>query len=127
MFTLRPTRTLAGLLSLLTNLPTMSSSRAPASSLHPGSILDVALTEYKNDIGKDLLSHPLSIELQQCDSVDGILAILQQQTNALEQLRDRNRELTKWVSSSVNILCSISAILSDGVSLVRLRTRFCDY
>ena len=127
MFTLRPTRTLAGLLSSLTNFPTMSSSQAPASSLHPGSILDVALTEYKNDIGKDLLSHPLSIELQQCDSVDGILAILQRQTNALEQLRDRNRELTKWVSSSVNILCSISAILSDGVSLVRLRTRVCDY
>ena len=92
-------------------------SIAPASSMHPGSILDVALTEYRKN--EDLISHPLATELQRCDSVDAILAILQRQANTLEQLRDRNRELTKWVSSSVNILCSISAILGDGVSLVR--------
>ena len=93
--------------------------------MNPGSILDVALTEYtKND---DLISHPLAKELQRCDSVDAILSILQHQANTLEQLRDRNRGLTKWVSSLVNVLCSISVILGDGVSLVRLGTRICDY
>ena len=95
-------------------------SVAPAntSSMHPGSILDVALTEYRKN--EDIVSHPLATELQRCDSVEAILAILQHQANTLEQHRDRNRELTKWVSSSVNVLCSISAILGDGVRLVRL-------
>ena len=96
-------------------------SQAPVSSSQPGSILDVALNEYKKNTGKDLLSHPLSVELQPCDSVDSILAVLQRQANTLEQLRDGNRGLMKWISSSVNILYSISATLGDGVSLVRVR------
>jgi hypothetical protein len=95
-------------------------SRAPDSSLHSASILDVALNEYKKNTGNDLLSHPLSAELQGCDSVDGILAILQRQANTFEQGRDSNRRLMKWISPSVHILYSFSAALGDGVSLVRL-------
>ena len=59
-------------------------SIAPASTMRPGSILDVALAEYRKN--EDLLSHQLAIELQNCDSVDDILAILQRQVNTLEQL-----------------------------------------
>ena len=113
--------------NLLVNCTMSFPSRAPASSLHPASILDVALSEYRKITEKDLLSHPLAIELQRCDSIDGILAILQRQGNSFEQLRDGNRGLMKWVSSSVNILHSICPILGDGVGLVRLRNRICDY
>ena len=102
-------------------------SQASVSSLHPTSILDVALNEYRKNTGKDLLSHPLAIELWHCSSVDGILAILQRQTSTLEQHRDGNQGLMKWISPSVNILYSISDTLGDGVSLVRLRKRICGY
>jgi hypothetical protein len=95
-------------------------SQAPDPSLYPASILDVALNEYRKNTGNDLLSHPLAIELQRCDSVGDILAILQCQANTFEQLRDSNRGLMKWISSSVNILYAISATLGDGVGLVRL-------
>ncbi|KAH8991189.1 hypothetical protein EDB92DRAFT_682783 [Lactarius akahatsu] len=98
-----------------------SLSQAPASSLHSGSILDVALNEYRKNTGKDLLSHPLAIELQRCDSVesDGILAILQRQANTFEkQCKDGNRGLMKWIRSSVYILYSFSAIIGDGVGLM---------
>ena len=96
--------------------------------MQPGaSILDDALNKYQKNTGQDLRSHPLAIELQSCDSVDGILAILQRQANTLEQLKDRNRGLMKWVCSSVNILYSISSTLGDGVSLVRLRKRICGH
>ena len=98
-----------------------ASSSSFSSSSHPGSTLDVALTEYRKNTGKDLLSHPLAIELQRCDSVDGILTILQRQANTLEQLRDGN-QLMNRISSSVDILISISAILGD----VRLGKRICD-
>ena len=94
--------------------------------MHRESMLDVALTEYRKNTGKDLLSHPLAIELQRCDSVDGILAILQRQANMLERLRDGNRRLMKWISPSVHILYSFSATLGDGLGLVRLRKR-CDF
>ena len=96
-------------------------SQALVASSQSGSILDVALNEYKKTTGKDLLSHPLSVELQPCDSVDSILAVLQRQANTLEQRRDGYRGLMKWISSSVNILYSVSATLGDGISLVRVR------
>ncbi|KAH9023919.1 hypothetical protein EDB85DRAFT_297475 [Lactarius pseudohatsudake] len=79
-----------------------SLSKAHTSSLHSGSILDVALNEYRKNTGNDLLSHPLAIELQRCDSVEGILAILQRQANTFEQqCRDANRGLMKWIRSSI--------------------------
>ena len=100
-------------------------SQIPIQPLPPESILAAALDEYKKNTGNDLQSHPLSAELQSCDSVHGILNILQRQANTVEKLRDRNQGIMKWVRSSVNILCSISGTLRDGASLVRLvkRTR----
>lgn len=98
----------------------LSQESGTASSSHLGSILDVALSEYKQNTGKDLLSTQLDLRL---DSVDWILAVLQNYVDALEQLRDGNRgfKLMKWISSLVHILYPISAILGDGVGLVRLR------
>jgi hypothetical protein len=107
------------------NCTMSSSSRAPTLSMLPGSVvLDVALSEYRKNM--DFLS-PLAMELQCCDSIDGILAILQRQANTIEQLKDGNKGLTEWVTSSVNILLLFSGTLGDGVSLVRhgLRTRIC--
>ena len=95
----------------------------PILPLPPESILAAALNEYKKNTGNDLQSHPLSAELQSCDSVDGILDILQRQANTVEKLRDRNRGIMKWVISSVNVLCSISATIKDGAGLVRPRKR----
>ena len=87
-------------------------------SLSSESILVVALDEYKRNTGNDLQSHPLSAELQSCDSVDGILSILQRQANTVEKHRDGNQGIMKWVRSSVNILCSVSATMGDGAGLV---------
>ena len=99
------------------------SSQVPIQPLPPESMLAAALSDYKKNTGNDLHSHPLSAELQHCDSVDGILVVLQRQVNTVEKLRDGNRGIMKWVRSSVNILCSISATLGDGAGLVRLRKR----
>ncbi|KAN0130591.1 hypothetical protein V8E53_011677 [Lactarius tabidus] len=92
-------------------------SQLPIPPQPPESILVVALYEYKKNTGNDLLSHPLAIEFQRCDSIDGILAILQRQANTFEQSRDSNRGLMKWINPSVHILYSFSAALGDGVSL----------
>ena len=102
-------------------------SQVPIPPLPPESIISAALDEYKKNTGNDLQSHPLSAELQNCDSVDGILDILQRQANTVEKLRDRNRGIMKWVVSSVNILCTISATLGDGSGLVRPQKRIYGY
>ena len=98
-------------------------SQIPIQPLPPESILATALDEYKKNTGNDLQSHPLSVELQSCDTIHGILNILQRQANTVEKLRDRNRGIMKWVISSVNILCKISATLGDGAGLVRPEKR----
>ena len=97
-------------------MPHPSQESETTSSSHLGSILDVALSDYKQNTGKDLLSTYLCLRL---DSVDYILAVLQNHVNALEQLRDGNRgfKLMKWIGSLVHILYPIS----DGVGLVRPR------
>ena len=79
-------------------MPHPSQESGPASSSHLGSILDVALSDYKQNTGKDLLSPQLICWL---DSVDGILAVLQGHVNMLEQLRDGDRgsKLMRWISS----------------------------
>jgi hypothetical protein len=99
-------------------------SQVPIPPQPPESILVVALNEYKKNTGNDLLSHPIAIELQRCDSIDGILAILQRQANTFEQSRDGNRGLMKWIGPSVHILYSFSTALGDSLSLVRLRNDF---
>jgi hypothetical protein len=102
-------------------------SQVPNPSSYLASILETALNEYRKNTGQDLIAHPLSDELQRCDSVDGILAILQRQAESLGRLRDGNQGIMKWVRSSVNILCSISATLGDGAGLVRPLKRTCGY
>ena len=84
-------------------------------------MLDQALSEFKKNTGKDIRSNPHAIELQGCNSVDDILAILQRRANMFEELRDGNRGLMKCISSSLNILYAISAALGDGIGLVRLK------
>ncbi|KAI9432706.1 hypothetical protein H4582DRAFT_1088189 [Lactarius indigo] len=81
------------------------------------SILDAALSEYKKKTGKELLDHPLAAEVQRCDSVDAILAIIQGQAKAFQQFRDGDQRLMKWISPVVDVLFTFSATLSEGVAL----------
>lgn len=114
-------------------MPFPSQTLEPASSSHLGSILDVALSDYKKNTGKDLIPRELDdlfgdlvgdiLRMPRLDPVDRILAELQGHVNTLEELRNGNRgsKLMKWISSLVHILYPISAILGDGFGLVRLQ------
>ncbi|KAI9429974.1 hypothetical protein H4582DRAFT_2021072, partial [Lactarius indigo] len=92
---------------------------SPSQTASPSSIfksmLDAALAEYRKKTGGDLLSHWLAAELQTCDSVDGVLNILQDQAKAFEQSGDR--KLMKWIDPLVHVLYTFSGALGDGVSL----------
>jgi hypothetical protein len=88
-----------------------------ASSSNFQLIINNALEAYKKRTKKDLLAHPLAVQLQACDSPGAILAILQQQVQGLDQSRSDDR-WSKWLDPTVNVLFSFSATLGAGVGLV---------
>jgi hypothetical protein len=101
--------------------PTFSVNATPSSSSNFQSIFNTALKAYEKRTKKDLLTHPLASQLQTCDSPGSILAVLQGQVDDLDQARESDERLTKWLSPTVNVLLAFSDALSEGVSLVRLR------
>jgi hypothetical protein len=80
-----------------------------------------ALKAYEKRTKKDLLAHPLAAQLQNCDSPSSILLVLQQQVQELNRSQRNHDRLTKWLDPTVNVLCTFSATVGEGVSLVRLR------
>jgi hypothetical protein len=84
-------------------------------------VIDDALDKYKRRTGKDLLAHPLTSQLQDCDSTGAILTVLQQQVQGQDQSRSNDR-WTKWLDPTVNVLFAFSATLEAGVGMVCSRT-----
>ncbi|KAH9027502.1 hypothetical protein EDB83DRAFT_2319659 [Lactarius deliciosus] len=95
-----------------------SSSQTPASSSQFESIISTALSEFKKKTGKNLLDDLLAKELENCDSVEAVMGIIQGQAEAFDKFRDGDSRLIKWIRSSVHVLYTISAALGDGVGAV---------
>ena len=100
----------------------MSSSTAgqTPSTLSPdlNSILNAALSKYKEETGGGLLEHPLAKEMERCDSVSAITAILQGQAKEFKRFKDGHR-LVKWISPTVDALSTFSETLGGVASIVR--------
>jgi hypothetical protein len=101
--------------------PTTSTATATSSSNFQ-IILNNALTAYEKRTKKNLLTHPLAVELQNCNSPSAILAVLHQQVQGLDQSQRSDDRWTKWLDPTVNILHTLSDTLGEGVSLVRFST-----
>ena len=110
---------LAGLLPSLTKFPMPPSSGTPDSSSQFKAILDTALNEYKTKTGNDPITNSLAKEIQSCDSAAAVLDIIQREAKAFDKFRDGDKRLMKWIGPLVDVLYTISPILSAGVSIVR--------
>ena len=98
-------------------------SQAPSASTSTSSsnfqsIFNTALRAYEKKTKNDLLAHPLATQLQACNSPRDILVILQDKVNELDQSRSADERLSQWLSPTINVLYSFSAILGAGVGLV---------
>ena len=93
---------------------------ASSSSSRFEAIFQAALKSYQKQTKKDLLTHPLAPQLQECDSTTAIIAILQDQVREFDKSHSGDERLTKWLGPTVNVLSAFSATISGGVSLVRL-------
>ena len=77
------------------------------------------MSEYRKKTGEELLDHPLATEMQQCESVDAILAILQDQAREFQRFRDGDQRLMKWISPVVDVLYKFSDTLGEAAGTVR--------
>jgi hypothetical protein len=79
-----------------------------------------ALYDYESRTGISLVNHPLAKQLEECDSLDSIIAILREQAKGFREVRD-NGKLMKSVNCSVDVLyiLSTSTALGEGVGIVR--------
>ncbi|KAI9437175.1 hypothetical protein H4582DRAFT_332520 [Lactarius indigo] len=80
-------------------------------------IFDIALKSYKKKTKNDLKNHDLFKQLQTCNSPDAILAVFQ--TTQFDPSKTASDDrLKKWLVPTINVLCTLSGTLSEGISLV---------
>jgi hypothetical protein len=87
------------------------------------SLFNAALQDYQNQTGTKLAEHPLAKQIETCDSVDSITAILQEQAQIFRKFKAEDGKVMKSLKCSVDVLYSLSAstILGEGIGLVHLK------
>ena len=85
-------------------------------------LFDAALQNYEKQSGMKLIDQPLAKQLENCNSVDSVMEILQHQASALTQFRGNDGKVMISLNRAVHILhtLSTSTALSEGIGLVRL-------
>src|SRR6267154_4706877 len=81
-----------------------------------------ALHTYKKRTRGDLVLHPLAARLQSCVTPDAILAVLEEQAQAIDQSWNADEKLALWLDPIVNVLYALSSSLGEGVGLVIIGT-----
>ncbi len=82
------------------------------------SIIDAALDDYTKITGTDLSKTPFAATLEQSNSPEVILQLLQERENAFNEYRDGNRRLMKCVSLAVKVIQPFSRIIREAASQV---------
>ena len=89
----------------------------PSSSFHD--LFKAALLDYENQTGAKLIEHPFAKQLETCESVDSINAILQKQAQIFRKFRGDDGKIMKSLKSSVDVLYALSStVLGAGIGLV---------
>ena len=96
----------------------MSSTANSSSNFQ--SILDAALSDYTEQTGIDLATHPSAQTLQNCNSADAILDLLGDKANQFQAYRDGNRKLINCLKPVVQVLHAVSGILGEAAAMVSL-------
>ena len=77
------------------------------------SLFESALHDYEKQTGIPLANHPLARQLQNCQSIDSVTALLQEQARAFSEFRERDK-IMKSLKSVVSALSKVCAIATLG-------------
>ena len=100
--------------------PLLPMSSTANSSSNFQSILDAALSDYTEQTGIDLATHPSAQTLQNCNSADAILDLLGNKAKQFQAYRDGNRKLINSLKPVVQVLHTVSGILGEAAAMVSL-------
>ena len=89
-------------------------------SSHLQVLFETALKDYEKQTGIALDKHPLAEQLQSCDSVESVTAILCEQTQAFSEFRGKDKIL-KPLKNAVSALYKLSAAADFGRSIGLVR------
>ncbi|OCH94796.1 hypothetical protein OBBRIDRAFT_746651, partial [Obba rivulosa] len=89
-------------------------TQAPSSSEFD-ELIAAALKEYKQQTCADLDTHPLATKLEECHTVDDVVAIVHDEGHAFEA--SQKGALMRHLKPIVSILLSVNETLGEGVSL----------
>lgn len=94
----------------------MSSTGQASSSTYNLKFAD-ALADYARITGIELSTNPFAVELEQSDSLESILQLLQEREEAFKKFRNKRRRLIDFVTPCVEVLHAISETLGEVLSL----------
>ena len=91
-----------------------------STSSHLRALFDAALHDYQKQTGIALAEHSLAEQLQNCDSVESITAVLCEQAQAFREFQGNDKVL-KPLKKAVSVLYKLSATANFGqdIGLVR--------
>ena len=81
-------------------------------------LFELALRDYESTTNITLAKHPLAEKLENCQSVESITALLQDQA---KEFRGSDR-IMRSIGSTVSVLDKLSTVLGGAISLVRQKT-----
>ncbi len=92
-------------------------------------LFNAAFQDYEDKTGISLIDHPLARQLETCNSVHSVMAILQDQAQSFREFRGNDGKLMKSLKSSVDVLCSpsINSTLNEAIGLVVHTKSFIGY
>jgi len=84
-------------------------------------LFDSALQDYQRQTCTTLSSHPLAEKLQDCNSVESVTAVLQEQARAFSDFRGGDGRIMKSLKTVVSVLYTLSenSALGEAIGLVR--------
>ena len=96
----------------------MSTAQATSSTSDIQLIIDDALADYAKITGMELSDYPFAAALEQSNSPEDILQLLQGRERAFKEYRDGDRRLISCLSPTVKVLQACSGIMGEAASLV---------
>ena len=98
----------------------LSSAGQATSSTFNVQLIVNALADYAKTTGIDLSKNSFATALEQSNSPEAILQLLEGREKAFKEYRDGNRRLIKCLSPAVKVIQAFSGVLGDAASLVSL-------
>ncbi len=95
-----------------------STGQATSSTSNVQIIIDAALADYAKITGTDLSKAPFAVALEQSNSPEEVLQLLQEREKDFKEYRNGNRRLIESVSLVVKLIQPLSTIIRKEVSKV---------